>query len=47
METWTIFLLLIGGLLIFLAMGLPIAFSFFLINSNSYIKNNQKIEILF
>lgn len=32
MEIWTIFLLLIGGLLIFLAMGLPIAFSFFLIN---------------
>lgn len=32
METWTILLLLIGGLLIFLAMGFPIAFSFFLIN---------------
>jgi tripartite ATP-independent transporter DctM subunit len=32
METWSIVLLLIGGLLIFLSMGFPIAFSFFLIN---------------
>ncbi|MEJ2099154.1 MAG: TRAP transporter large permease subunit [Desulfobacterales bacterium] len=32
MEWWTIFLFLIGGLLLLLAMGLPIAFSFLLIN---------------
>ena len=32
METWQVLSLLIGGLLIFLAMGFPIAFSFFLIN---------------
>lgn len=32
METWSVLLLLIGGLLIFLSMGFPIAFSFFLIN---------------
>lgn len=32
METWSILLMLIGGLLVFLAMGFPIAFSFFLIN---------------
>jgi len=31
-ETWQVLSLLIGGLLIFLAMGFPIAFSFFLIN---------------
>ena len=32
MEWWAIFLLLIGGLLLLLALGLPIAFSFLLIN---------------
>jgi tripartite ATP-independent transporter DctM subunit len=32
METWQVLSLLIGGLLILLAMGFPIAFSFFLIN---------------
>jgi tripartite ATP-independent transporter DctM subunit len=32
METWQVLSLLIGGLLVFLAMGFPIAFSFFLIN---------------
>ncbi|MCF8094663.1 MAG: TRAP transporter large permease subunit [Desulfobacteraceae bacterium] len=32
MEIWLIILLLIGGLILFLAMGLPIAFAFFLIN---------------
>jgi tripartite ATP-independent transporter DctM subunit len=31
-ETWQVLSLLIGGLLVFLAMGFPIAFSFFLIN---------------
>jgi tripartite ATP-independent transporter DctM subunit len=32
MEWWVIFLFLIGGLLLLLALGLPIAFSFLLIN---------------
>lgn len=32
MEWWAIFLFLIGGLLLLLALGLPIAFSFLLIN---------------
>ncbi len=32
MEWWSILLFLIGGLLLFLAIGLPIAFSFLLIN---------------
>ncbi|MCJ7596939.1 MAG: TRAP transporter large permease [Desulfobacterales bacterium] len=32
MEWWMVLLLLIGGLIIFLALGLPIAFSFLLIN---------------
>jgi tripartite ATP-independent transporter DctM subunit len=32
MEWWAIILFLIGGLLLFLALGLPIAFSFLLIN---------------
>ncbi len=32
METWSVILFLIGGLLVFLAIGFPIAFSFFAIN---------------
>jgi len=32
MEWWTILLFLIGGLIFFLALGLPIAFAFLLIN---------------
>ncbi|MFH1487295.1 MAG: TRAP transporter large permease subunit, partial [Pseudomonadota bacterium] len=32
MEWWTIILFLIGGLLILLAIGLPIAFAFLVIN---------------
>ena len=44
MEWWVVIFFLMGGLLFFLAMGLPIAFSFLLINFG-YIRICEQVKM--